>query len=945
MRFPVKVKHRRAAAICANYRSYPYEQMADRAAGPRILRSFSRLLGAMALLVFAASSSAAIIGETWVQRYNHPTVSSDGSSTVITDSAGNVVVAGYTAGFVSGADWLVLKYSNDGALLWAHHYSGPGISSEEPHDVAAGQDGRIVATGYVWNGSDKDMLTIAYSGDGLPLWTNRYDGPAHSTDVAMAVALDANGDVYVAGSTHRSGNSDDFIVLKYSALGVPAWTNYYNGPDHGSDGAGALGLANGKLFVAGNSVNNQMNGFITIAYTESGVPLWTNRFDQPGTTIHLSDMKVDASGNVFLGGQNAVVAYSEAGALLWTHDHSGPASIAVGDNGCTAVAQFSQFVTILYSPSGLPLWTNRYSGSGNLARAVTIDGNGNVFVTGESDGTSNWEDFVTIAYSAEGVPLWTNRYDGPLDHDRDRAQAIALDTQGNIFVVGLGSDDIATIKYSGVGAPLWTNQYNWPGNRGDYPQAVIIGPDPDRNVYVTGASQDQSGGTLSLDYLTLAYTPGGVLLWSKRYNGPLNRNDSPNAIAVTSGGTVLVTGYSDLEALGNVSDVVTIAYSSAGVPLWTNIYNGPANGEDKATAIAVGTNDIIFVTGYATVGFNRTDYLTIAYDNSGAALWTNRYSASTSSSAKAAAIVADSHGNALVTGTAASDYATISYSAAGTPLWTNRFDGNSLDNANDIAVDAVGNVYVTGSAHGISYDYVTIKYSNAGVPLWTHRYNGSAGNSDVAMALVVDGSGRVFVTGYSIGGGIIFDYATVAISSSGTTLWARRYNPSGDDAKATSVRLDPDGNVVVTGSARVSEGDYDLATIIYNQWGVPLWNSRYDGPANGDDKSYGKGALAIGSDGSIYVVGGSDGDYGSSTMEDFVVIKYSDAPTLAVRRLGSMVEVSWPPSFVGAQLQQKTASVQKGWSTNWATVPNSTLTNLWLFTPTSDYGFFRLLNP
>ena len=698
------------------------------------------LIGTMVVLLFVEGASATIIGETWAQRYSQPAPSGDGPARVITDSEGNVVVAGYTTGFISGADWLVLKYSNEGALLWAQHYSGPGISSEEPYDLAAGPDDRIVATGCIWNGTDKDILTIAYSSGGVPLWTNRYDGSAHSNDVASAVAVDTNGDVYIAGSSYKSGNSDDYVVLKYSAAGVPVWTNHYNGPDNGSEGALGLGLANGRVFVAGNSLSNGVIGFVTIAYTASGVPLWTNRFDQPGATVYLSEMRVDDSGNVFLVVQDAVVVYSEAGALLWTNHSSGPASLALGKNGSVAVAQVNQFVTISYSASGLPLWTNRYPGSGNFAQAVAIDGSGNVFVTGESDDTTGWEDFVTIAYSAAGVPLWTNRYDGPFGYDSDRALAMALDAQGNVFVTGPGSDDITTIKYSGAGAPLWTNQYNWPGNRIDYAQAVTVGREG--NVYVTGPSQDQHGGTLAQDCLTLAYTPGGVLLWSNRYNGPLNRNDCPNAIAVTGEGTVVVTGYSNLDGVGNVSDVVTIAYSSTGIALWTNTYNGPANGEDKATAIAVGTNDNIYVTGYATVDYSRTDYLTIAYNSRGVALWTNRYGLSSSNSAKAAAIATDGNGNVFVTGTASSDYATIAYSAAGAPLWTNRYGGTGLDDANDIAVDADGNVYITGSSAASSYDYVTIKYSNAGAPLWTHRYDAPAGKSDAATALAVDGSGN-----------------------------------------------------------------------------------------------------------------------------------------------------------------------------------------------------------
>lgn len=141
------------------------------------------------------------------------------------------------------------RHLNLPTMCWhssANHYSGPGISSEEPYDLAAGPDGRIVATGCAWNGTDKDMVTIAYSSAGRPLWTNRYDGPVHSNDVAVAVALDTNGDVYVAGSSYRSGNAEDFIVLKYSAAGVPLWTNYYNGPDNGSDATFRLGLAQAR---------------------------------------------------------------------------------------------------------------------------------------------------------------------------------------------------------------------------------------------------------------------------------------------------------------------------------------------------------------------------------------------------------------------------------------------------------------------------------------------------------------------------------------------------------------------------------------------------------------------------------------------------------------------------------------------------------------------------
>src|SRR6266508_2177059 len=101
-----------------------------------------------------------------------------------------------------------------------------------------------------------------------------------------------------------------------------------------------------------------------------------------------------------------------------------------------------------------------------------------------------------------------------------------------------------------------------------------------------------------------------------------------------------------------------------------------------------------------------------------------------------------------------------------------------------LAVDTSGNVYVTGSSYGANglADYATIKYRSSGETLWVQRYNGQgdnwdahyngAGNSDDRPnAVAVDASGNVYVTGYSSN-----DYATIKYSPSGIQQWVARYN-------------------------------------------------------------------------------------------------------------------------------------------------------------------------
>ncbi len=80
-----------------------------------------------------------------------------------------------------------------------------------------------------------------------------------------------------------------------------------------------------------------------------------------------------------------------------------------------------------------------------------------------------------------------------------------------------------------------------------------------------------------------------------------------------------------------------------------------------------------------------------------------------------------------------------------------------------IALDNSGNIYVTGMSYGSAtdLDYATVKYDSSGVEQWVTRYNGPGNDDDIAWAIALDNSGNVYVTGESVGSGTYVDYATI----------------------------------------------------------------------------------------------------------------------------------------------------------------------------------------
>ena len=468
------------------------------------------------------------------------------------------------------------------------------------------------------------------------------------------------------------------LTCKVSAVDViEEWVARYNGPENSDDYAKDMTVdASGNVYVTGHSHNSSSHyDYATTKYDSDGIEQWVARYNGPGNYHDTSKaIAVDAFGNVYVTG----------------HSYGDETSY--------------DYATIKYNSDGVELWVARYNNPDNgndIVYTMALDDFGNVYVTGESDDNVTRLNYTTIKYDNDGHRLWTAVYNGPGNFN-DSARAITLDALGNVYVTGYsyGGDetreDYATIKYNSSGSQLWVARYAGPSGSpySAYDIANAIAVDASGSVYVTGYSD---GGATSYDYATIKYNSNGIEQWEARYNGLKDKYDYANAIVVDKFGCVYVTGYS--ENLWTRQDYATVKYDSNGSQLWVATYNGRANHNDRACSIAVDLSGNVYVTGYSHDGGTSLDYATVMYDSVGDEVWVATYDGSANSNGLASDIVTDTSGN--------------------DPLISeNILPENDCDYAYAMALDRLGNIYVTGGSFGdgTRYDFATIKYSQEDTP-------------------------------------------------------------------------------------------------------------------------------------------------------------------------------------------------------------------------------------
>lgn len=256
-------------------------------------------------------------------------------------------------------------------------------------------------------------------------------------------------------------------------------------------------------------------------------------------------------------------------------------------------------------------------------------------------------------------------------------------------------------------------------------------------------------------------------------------------------------------------------------------------------------------------------------------------------------------------GSPVGDIVILKFSNSGQRLWATDFGGTSTDSGYDICSDSNGNIFIIGATAantipflnpgggayfqtfliGVSNDIVILKFNNACALLWSTLYGGN--NVDVATNLTLDGSGNLYVTGYTEsttfptqnpGGGTYYDGTYNSLGSAfsgdvfilkfnnvGVRMWATYYGGSSSDVGA-DIKIDHFGDIVVTGGTgslnfplqNPGAPAFFQSTVVggdgfimkFNNAGVRKWSTFYGG-----DGGESLGNIAIDNCNNLYVSG------------------------------------------------------------------------------------------
>ncbi len=366
-------------------------------------------------------------------------------------------------------------------------------------------------------------------------------------DNVSAVATDADGNVYAAGSTTGSfpGYTNIWglaaFVSKFSSSGAALWTRQYSA---GFTTATSVAVdAAGNVYIGGQNdygfpFPGQTSAFLQ-KYDPSGQEVWNRQFGnyQEGFGIQgVSGLTVDAQGNIYVAGYMPGTVYLDFDTDTEVYTYMG---------------QENDGFLGKYDSLGNQLWMRLFVVEGaaaTYANAVSTDGAGNPLVTGSSTDFGGVSQAFARKYDAAGTQLWQHLFGTP-----QGTQAYGI---GGAYVAGYtagslplqtssGLDDAFVRKIDSSGIEAWTRQFGTSGS--DRASAAAL--DAAGNALVAGDTtgafpgEQNAGPAGSTDGYARKYDSTGGLLWTLQFG--TDNIDHVSGIAAYGAKTIFVGGQTN----------------------------------------------------------------------------------------------------------------------------------------------------------------------------------------------------------------------------------------------------------------------------------------------------------------------------------------------------------------------------------------------------------------
>lgn len=408
--------------------------------------------------------------------------------------------------------------------------------------------------------------------------------------------------------------------------------------------------------------------------------------------------------------------------------------------------------------------------------AITAVAVGSTTITATSVFDPTVLDEVTATVYPSGSVRWTRQFGTARE---DRVNDVAIDSVGNIAVVGYTEGDLERANgggnkmdayvrvYDPHGDVLWAEQFGFT----DHDEATGVAFDADDNVIVVGYVRGNLGGVPSgeSDAFVRKYSPSGTVLWTRQFGTA--GFDTAQAVATDSDGNIFVVGDTTGNLAGEVPEIVDAfvrKYDSFGNALWTRQFRHDERTFGRSVATDEDGNVVVLV--YMQVELPGEpwpyDYMAIRkYDTNGNNLWNTQFGSDEGEGYSEQDVATDAFGNVIVVGETSGDLAdgnlgssdgyVLKFNAVdGMGIWSRHAGTATSDGLRGVATDSDNNIIVVGSTFGSlegtsfgDYDAIALKYNAAGSVIWTDQF-GTA-DTDFAMAVATDSRGNFVVVGSS----------------------------------------------------------------------------------------------------------------------------------------------------------------------------------------------------